>query len=197
MSHSRRNKQYLQNVLIGGSAIVTPSGIVTVGSDLVRVRTLPQIAKETIRFSALPIAVTDSGGANGGTGSKDMLTFPGKRIQAIGGVLALSSVVAAAGINAAATVKFAVGTAANTNNDTLAGAEADIIASQNCVLAGSIGLLNFAGGPLSLGTMIGLYDFSAGTTHFFLNLGVADAGITTNSVVTITGEFSLFYVELL
>lgn len=152
---------------------------------------LARFKQATITFAADVVATTDAG-ASGAFGAQALLTLPAKHVILFGASLDIA-MVAAAGITATATVKSAIGTAAEAANDTLDSTQANIIASGNTVLASSAGT-KLSVGPAS-GTPL-MIDASAGTQQLFLNFGIADAGSTANSSLTITGTVKLAYLEL-
>lgn len=139
----------------------------------------------TITLTDVAVAVADSGGASGGFGSLQLLDFP------IGVVRFLESrtnltVVASGLIGATATVKTSIGTAAEATNDTLDSTQANIIASTSSVLTASAGTVKGVG--VSTPPQV---DGSVTPVDVFLNVGVADAGLTGAGSVLLNGTITL------
>lgn len=150
----------------------------------------PVFHRTGLRVSALNVPITDTGGANGGYGSQELYTFPNGLIQIVGAVTDFT-IEAASGIVATATVKHAIGTAAEETNHTLDATQANILASSDSVLVASAG----AAKGLS-SSSLGLVNGVTNPVKAFLNFGIADAGISASSSVTITGWIWLTWVFL-
>jgi hypothetical protein len=146
------------------------------------------ITKQTvITFSSVVITMTD-GTTNGSIGALKFYDFPvgALKINARTNL----TLVAAAGIGATATVKHAIGTAAEATNDTLDSVQANIIASTDTVLVSS------AGAAKGLSTATLFIDGTAGAIDLYLNFGVADAGSTANSTLTVSGTITITWQTL-
>lgn len=139
--------------------------------------------------SPLTITVTDTGGANGGYGSYQLADFPAGLINIVGGVTNLTFT-AAAGIGATAALKHSVGTAAEATNDTLDSTQANAIPSTSVTLAASTGTVG------GVSTAAAWVDGTTTAADLFLNIGVADAGISSSSSVTVTGQMWITYAVL-
>lgn len=148
-----------------------------------------QIQRLELKLPSVAVTMTD-GTTNGSIGSKQLITLNSKYFGLLGASVSLP-VLAAANITATATLKASIGTAAEATNDTLDGVQANIMPSTSLVLVSSAGTL-VGNGNVALAV-----DGTAGTQGVFLNLGVADAGSSGNSTVTITnGTIVLFLFEM-
>lgn len=148
------------------------------------------VHQTVITLTALAITVTDTGGANGGYGTQKIYDFPEGNLVIMGAVSNLTAITAAAGISATATVKHSLGTAAEATNDTLDSTQANLIPSSSSVLVGS------AGTGTGLSTAQTILNGTATAVDAILNIGVADAGISSSSSVTITGTVTITWVNL-
>lgn len=148
-----------------------------------------------IDLASLSITVTDTGGANGGYGSQKISDHPEGVIKFIGASAKITSITAAAGISASGTVKFSVGTVAASTNDTLSTTKANIIPSTSITLSSSAG--TGFGSSADHGAWIAM-DIDGHTTaaDVYLNIGVADASISSSSSVTLTGTIYVWYINL-
>lgn len=151
-----------------------------------------QVKRLVISIPSSAVTMTD-GGANGSIGSLSLGTLHAKRLCILGCSVSLPCV-AAANIGATATLKCSIGTSAEATDDTLDSVQANILPSTSVVLAASAGTL--AGPALVAAAPLNI-DATGGTQQLYLNFGVADAGSSGNSTVTITaGTVILEYVEL-
>ncbi len=146
------------------------------------------IHKTKLSFTNLVVAITDTGGASGGYGSKKLYDFPAGYIDVLM-VRTNFSVVAAAGIGATAALKHSVGTAAEATNDTLDSTQANLVASTSTSLVGSAGAPKGISGAAPVPV-----DGTSAAATLNLNFGVADAGITATSSVTITGSVIVYWL---
>lgn len=147
------------------------------------------ILKSTvIRLASVSIAMTD-GGAAGSIGSLKIYDWPVAALIVFGARTSFS-VTAAAGITATATVKHSLGTEAEATDDTLDSTQADIIASTDTALTGS------AGTASGISTAALWTNGLGGAKDLYLNFGVADAGSTANSTLTITGTITVTWLTL-
>jgi len=181
---------HLKDIILDGSLLASPVDVLA-GSGVGVTDLTALLAKKVIGFNSKQLTVADTGGVNGGFVAFPLFTYPAKRILRVASLINFTSVAVDSNIGATATVKFALGTAAEATNDTLDSTQADIIASTNCVLVGSAGSVVAA----QTATPV-LVDATAGTVTPYLNIGVADAGITANAVVTLTGKVTFFYLEV-
>ncbi len=141
-----------------------------------------------VTFTNVVIATTDLT-TNGAIGSLKFYDMPVGLINIIGCRTNLTAV-AAAGISASATLKHAVGTAAAATNDTLDSTKANIIASTNTSLSSS------AGAVKGVSTDAVQIDGTASAADIYLNFGIADAGTTTNSTLTLNGTITMTWQNL-
>lgn len=200
------------------------------------------IHETVITLSSLVVTMTD-GGASGSIGSQKIYDMPTGLIQMIGARTNLTSITAASGITATATVKHSVGTIPAATNDTLNLTKANIIPSTSVTLAASTGsvkglsqstaitaLTDNSGGSsggntiavvdttphaadavatlaakvnelVAMLTLSGnrinlIYDGTSSAMDIYLNFGVADAGSTGNSSLTVSGTVTLTWVML-
>jgi hypothetical protein len=72
----------------------------------------------------------------------------------------------------------------------LASTEVDVIAKIDAPLTASAGV---AVGQMSVTPV--LLDATAGTSIYYLNIGVPDADITASSSITVVGTFRLIYLD--
>lgn len=142
-----------------------------------------------IEFTNLVVAVTDTGGANGGYGTKTLYDLP-QGLAVILGSVTDFDIVAAAGIGATAAVKHSLGTAAEATNDTLDSTQANLIASTSATLTAS------AGSTLGVSTAPVTVNGTVTPVDIILNFGVADAGISATSSVTITGFVEIAWLAV-
>lgn len=199
MTHRRKQRQVLENIerleFVAGEA---PMGAVaTPGANLTVLREFPFITVQKIvndLLAPFTVVATDSGGANGGFGSKALFTLPARRIQIVGSHIDIA-VLASGTISASATITCSLGTAAEATNSTLDSTQADLIPSTSIVLSGSTGTARAAGGIAPLASL-GLVNASGGTQQVFLNFGIPDAAITSTGALLVSGTLKLFYIEL-
>ena len=188
MPHKIRGKVIVDTLEIEGElegAIETSmaaSGHPT-GAVVTSVPHLPRV--EQVVHTA-QLTVTD-GDTDGGVASEELLTLPSSRVLILGAFLDLAITAVSEEITGT-TVKMAVGTAAATT-DTLKSTAADLIASTNITLTSGEGDAEGAS------TTVIHKDGDTETTYY-LNLGIAAAGITGNGTVDITYTFRLVYIDL-
>jgi len=189
MPSKTKQVHLMENLKIGGSLFVDGAKP-TVPAALTNQALSPVIQQLEIPLSSFSVTVTDTGGANGGYGTQELLTFPSKHVLLLGCMMDLA-VVAAAGIAADATLAFAIGTAAEATDDTLDSTQADRIASTACALTASAGSCDNSG-PAAPAVV----DATAGTSKLHLDVGCPDADITASSSVALTGSIHIFYIDL-
>jgi len=137
-----------------------------------------------LTVTSLAVSTTDDG-ANGSFGGTKIYDFPVGAIWCVARTNLTATV--AAGIGATSTLKHSLGTVVAATNDTLDSTKANIIASTNTTLSGS------AGAVKGLTATQLIIDGTGGAVDVFLNFGVADAGATANSTVTVSGTVHLFW----
>lgn len=186
MSVAQLRKDYEE---IAGSG----NGTFPVAAGLIGREVLADVKKLIIKLDNHRIAITDTGGANGGYGSQKIFDAPAGNIKVLGGVQRFTRVArVSTGIAATAVVKFSVGSAAEATNDTLDSAQADVIPSTN-MAAMSSGVSAGGGGrstaePVLNGTVTPI--------DLFLNVGIADASISASDNIDVDGEIELYYINL-
>lgn len=136
-----------------------------------------------LTITNLSVTMTDTGGANGGYGSQKIYDLPAGLVGAV--VRTNLTLTAAAGISATATVKHAVGSVAVSTSDTLNSTLANFIASTNTVLVAS------AGTAKGVSTAETILDGTSAAVDLILNFGVADAGISASSSLTVSGTITI------
>lgn len=144
---------------------------------------------DKLTFEDLAVTITDTGGANGGYGTHKIADLP-QGLAILLGARSSFTIAAAAGIGATATVKHSLGSAAEATNDTLDSTQANIIASTNSVLADS------AGTASGVSTAVVVLNGTSTPADIILNFGVADAGITATSSITIDGYVEVAWLVL-
>lgn len=146
------------------------------------------VQQVTVPLSAASIAVADNG-ANGGSASLLLFTFPNGLTQILGGN-ANVAITGGAGLVATAAVVAAVGTGATgTDNATLTLTEADIIPSTACTLTDSAATFSAV-----TATAPSLFDGRTTAKVARLNFAVPDAGITAATTITATGTVTITYL---
>lgn len=130
----------------------------------------------TLSLSAVSVTITDTGGANGGYGTKKLYDFPAGLIKIHGVTMSLACT-AAAGISATGTLKASLGTTAEATNDTLDGVQADIVPSSSVVLSSSAGTIT----GKSYSAITTLTDSTSGTADGTLE---ACADLSTSDTYT-------------
>lgn len=178
-------------LVVGGDTELVQGARLTLATDVVRVgKVCGEVIVEDLSI-ATSIVMTDAD-TDGGFGSMELVTLPESVIILLGALLELS-LSGGEGIAATATVAVAVGSAAEAADGTLSGTSGTYIASSDCVLAASAGDMSAAG---TLSTL-GVIDARAGTSKLYLNLGLADAGISIDqSEIAVTGSLRLIYLDL-
>lgn len=147
----------------------------------------------TITFTNYPLTIVDTGGVNGGQGSKLLYTFPKGVLQVLGINVALTLAGETVKLADNAAIVASLGTApAATDNATLVGAgEADFVASTACTLsslAGTFSAMN------ATAAVLAPIDGRTTAKAMYLNFAVPDAGITANAVLTINGTIKVSWV---
>lgn len=152
-----------------------------------------------ININAFSVATTDAG-TNGAYGSLKFYTFPSGTYGVVRNVVVdLTATPGAGGIGDTATLKYSIGTAAESTNDTLDSTQANILGSTNATaFVGGLG-----GGGAGGGAMTGVtntaaaIDSRSAAVEAFLNLGIADAGhSSTADTVTLNGKIYITWALL-
>lgn len=150
------------------------------------------LAINTLRVNLTNVAIaTTDATTNGAYGSLELGTLPEGVVDIVCGLSSITSLSAASGIGATATVKYAVGTAAEASNDTLDSTQANIIPSTNVTLTASA---STAVANAVSTSRPGFFNGTGTAQKFYLNIGVADAGSTGNSTVTVSGWVELVFI---
>jgi len=148
---------------------------------------LPRI--EDVRLDAVNVAITDTGGAGGGYAAVELMTLPATRIVLLGAFLDFTVNSVAAGITATAVVSFGLGTAATAN--------ATIDSNEISMLSGAGSFVLSGGtntGEATNPLLLTLFD-AVTTTKVYLNIGVADAGISATSSMNVTAVARIIYFD--
>lgn len=196
MSLSPRQKQHVENAFADRETARLISGILdgqsglNVGAAASGITLTEEISdaagfmhRTTLTLTNVDIAVADSGGASGAFGGKQLYDFPEGAISIFGAFAQLQPTAGAGGVGDTATVKFSLGSALEASNDTLDSVQANVIGSTNVVLSGGVGPSTKAVGA----TAVAQLDGTATAIDLFLNLGVADAGVTASDTITVNG----------
>jgi hypothetical protein len=149
------------------------------------------VVKEAIPIRNLDMTITDVSGQSG-WGTVVVGSLPQGNMLYLGAVayVQLSSV--SAGITNTFSGNVALGTAPTADN-TLSGAEVDLLPSTAVAAAtGKVSPLTRVVSTDALGG--GIFDNQDGSLEFNLNVLIADAGITANSVVTVNGVLHITYI---
>jgi hypothetical protein len=148
--------------------------------------------KTVLTVAALPITVTDTGGAGGGQGSQKVYDFPEGPIQLIGSSYNLTTARSSTGIAATAALVGSLGSVAADNaNATLTSTEADMIASTAGPLTAGAGSLKSHGSLVATA-----FDGHTTALDAILNLAVPDANISATDTITLNGTITLTWANL-
>lgn len=147
----------------------------------------------TITFTNFPLTIVDTGGVNGGQGSRLLYTFPRGVLQILGVNVALTLAGETVKLADNAAIVGAIGSAAAaTDNATLVGAgEATYVASTTCTLSSLTGAFTAMNATAAAAAPI---DGRTTAPAVYLNFAVPDAGITANAVLTINGTIKFSWV---
>ena len=169
---------------------VLVSGITDAPGTVYRTLTVTQISgveeasverKFTWTLDAYPMTITDSG-ANGGSGSVLLYTFPAGLVQLFGTRVKLT-ITGGAGIAATAAFVCGVGnTAAATTDATLSTTEVTFLPSTATTLSSST--LAFTASSTAISAFV---DGRTTLVPVYLNFACPNAGISANAVLTVTG----------
>jgi len=174
----------------------SPSTIIDRPSNLDFVGTVPSVsglalAEEAGRgvqrttvltLSSMQISTTDAT-TSGAYGSQKVYDLPDGAVIVDAIFFDIDSISVASGLSSTATVKVAFGSAAEASDDTLNSTQADMLASTSLTALVASAQTN----QKAFSTAAYYGDGSATAKDIYLNIGVADAGSTANSTVTISG----------
>jgi hypothetical protein len=184
----------MQNFEVVGADFQAASSLdngAAAGTGVTASEFLGRVHRTIIQLSAVRMALTDTGGANGAYSSLKVYDFPAGNILVQGVVSSLASVArVGTNLSATATVKHSLGSAAEATNDTLDGTQANFLPSTDIVLAAGVG----AGGGESTAQTI--LNGTAAAVDAILNVGVADAGIAGADSVDISGTIIITWINL-
>ncbi len=171
---------------------ISETGMQGVGlSGLTATHKAGGVQKARLQLSAFPVAIADNGTA-GGAGGEDIFQFPDGNIQFLGAVADLA-VVGAAGIAATAVVQAALGTVVAAADASLSSTEQDICPVAATTLASSAGDVNLKSTSTEAPK---IHDATASAKKVYLNFSLADAGISTLSTISVTGDVWISYMDL-
>lgn len=142
----------------------------------------------TVTLDAEVIAMTDAT-TDGAYGSLKLVDLPDTHLMFLGTATSLTFTESGT-ISDTATVKHAVGTAAEAANDTLDSTSANLLAST------SVSLSSSTASKKGTSAAVVAVDGSAGTAALYLNLGIPDAGSSANANITVSGTVKFFYVDI-
>lgn len=176
------NIDVLNSILDSTDGVVSGTGVTSRESFLV-----PQ--RRTFIFTATPVTITDTGGANGGHGGLKFYDFPEGNIVFVNAVSNLTISRVGTSISSTAFVNTSVGTTLVTNSDAvLTGTEANVIPANAATLAAGTGV---AKGRL---TTVSAVDGTTTATDLFLNFVVPDIQISATDSVLVTGTVVVDYL---
>lgn len=138
--------------------------------------------KTTLTLTAASITVTDSGGANGGSGGLKIYDFPEGVLVRGGCVANLTTLAGAGGIADGGAVVLALGSATAGANDTLTSTEADFVASYAGTLTAGAGVFTKYGEPSATSL-----DGHATAVDLYINMAVPDADISASDTLQVDG----------
>lgn len=146
------------------------------------------VHKTTFTFAAHSVTMTDAAAA-GNHGSVPIYTFPAGFIKVYGSLCNLTTLAGAGGITDTAALVASVGSVQlATDNATLTGTEADIIASFAGTLAAGAGVFTKDGALVAA-----LYDGHTTAEAIFLNIAVPDAGSSGNDTLVLSGTCTIVW----
>lgn len=172
-------------VLPAGSGTVSGTGVTVTetGNDGVH--------KSTFTLTNLSVTMTDAGAA-GCHGKQKIYTFPAGAIQFLGASYNLTTAAGAGGISDTAALIGALGSlTVGTDNETLSGTEADLIASTTGTLTAGAGTLAAYKGLIATP-----FDGTSTAMTAFLNLVVPNADSSASDTLTVNGTITMTWVNL-
>lgn len=166
----------------------SPDGVVS-GTNVTSRESFVVPQRRTFTFTATPVTITDTGGANGGHGNLKFYDFPEATITILGAVSNLSISRVSTGLSATAAVVTSVGTVATATSDaTLTSTEANVIPSTTATLTAG------AGTARGESTAILVADGTSTALDLFLNFAVPDGGISATDSLLVTGTIVVDYL---
>lgn len=144
--------------------------------------------KVTLTFDDVVIPTTEAT-TDGGFGGLEIYTLPQGLVYILGATTDFT-VAVTTGIGATATLKHALGTTVEASDDTLDSTSGNILPSTGTSLSSSAGVAK------GVSTTPLVINGTSSAGKVFLNFGVADAGSSANSTVTINGTISFTFVFL-
>lgn len=179
------------------TAIATdPVTAVNVGTEAVTNMSVTEngdgaVHKTIFTFAAHSVTMTDAGAA-GSHGAVPIYTFPAGFIKIYGSLCNLTTTAGAGGIADGAALVASIGsTQLATDNATLTGTEADIIASFAGTLSGGAGVFTKDGALVAA-----LYDGHTTAEAIFLNIAVPDADSASSDTVALTGTCAIVWSNM-
>ena len=171
---------------------VTSSSLAGVASSSVSVSEVPGTVRTVLTLNKVSIATVDATTA-GAHGSLKLYDFPECNLLFLGATCDLTLLAGAGGITDTAAVVASIGTAQlATDNATLTGTEADLIASTAGTLTAGAGTVK--GKTVTAG--VAVFDGTSTAKDAWLNLAVPDAGSTANDTLTVSGTVTLVWANL-
>lgn len=142
--------------------------------------------------AAADVTITDAD-ASGGYGALKLVDLASSHLLVIGALLDVTLTGDGVNIAADAAVDIAIGTAAEAADATLDGTSADIIAKVDADFTTSTSSPTGVGVPSGTPVVI---DASGGSSAIYLNLGVPDADISDDGVISVAGTVRLVYLDI-
>ncbi len=181
--HNADNVDALCDSLIAGVGAKNGSAVSVVESGSAAVH------RSVFTLTALSVAVTDTGGANGAQGSHRLYDFPVGAIIRNGCSYSLTTLAGAGGIVDGAALVGSLGTtAAAIGNATLTTTEADWIASTAGTLTAGAGVLAGSADPV-----LASLDGHTTAVDLYLNLAVPDADVSASDTVAVSGTITCLW----
>lgn len=181
------NSVQVTNELVTSSGLGAVAGTGVTGSE----QGDTAAHKTVITLSSTEITMTDAT-TNGSHGTQKVYDFPAGAIQIMGASYDLTTTAGSGGIVDAAALVGSLGSAAvGTDNATLTGTEADLIASTSGTLSSGTGTLKNHGSIVTTA-----FDGTSTAMDAHLNLAVPDADSSSNDTITVSGTITIVWSNL-
>lgn len=171
----------------GGSV---PSGVTGLSINSDGAQRYEAFQHRRIFLNNLSISTTDAT-TSGAYGSQKIYDLPDGLVTILGAQVTMTAAArGSTGITTTATVKFSLGTAAESTNDTLDSTQANIVAStsMSAFVSGST-----TTETIGVSSSVVLVNGTSTAGDIFLNIGIADAGSTASDSVTLSGYIDLLF----
>lgn len=166
----------------------------TPGAGIALTDTNVAIRRAVLTLNDIDVTITDAD-TDGGYGALKLCDLPAGHVQIFGAVADLTLTGDGTNIGATAAVDAAIGTAAEEADATLGGTGANVIASTDAPLTASVGAFQAASSATEMAAAV-IVDGTTTAGALYLNLGVPDAGISDDGVITVNGTVTITYAAL-